>query len=832
MLLTQYAYNDNGHLDYSTNPKGRKYKRLRDDAGRLTARIENWTGASTPISSSLRDHDVYTRFDYKDGLLSEQWADLDGDGVMDGSDDQITLYLYGTTKPTSSVASGHLLNKVYYSGYDASSSHDFKEYEYNALGEIIRHKSEAHSGQTAGVIDYVRDDLGRLKEQVVTTLGTDLDGEVRRVIREYDDLGRLGSVRQLDATTGGNVLDEVQFTYEDWGNISNFSQDVDSLVSAGTGVAPYEIDYEYAKSTSGRNTIRRKNMGLPGGGQLNFKYLESNGRYGNSAARVSRVKHGTVVLADYDYLGEASVVGTTYLPPEIKNELWDGTGYGGVLDRFNRLTTDRWVKEITGGELGFYDVELAYDENSNITSITDAVHANFGAVIELDGLDRIETFTEGVVVGGAIAAADEERIESWELDQVGNWSVFKRDLDADGFYAGAGELNDARTHNRSNEIVDRDTDSDLTPDLRLDYDQFGNLKSDDDLYTYEYDAWNRLRRVRSKANSKVVVEYRYNGLGYRIGVLLDTNRSGEADGSDTWSYSAYDETWREIAVFQGSDPDPIDEYVYEVAGLSGFGGSSSQDGLIMRDRDAAADGTAEERHWYVQNWRDDVVAIIDNDGSQIEMARYSAYGVAFGIPAGDLDSAADDDLADGANAPEDWAEISALQGTTHTQSGYDIRADINLDGTIDATDHTLASSSPHRGLTLGYGVLSNVGGNNRGFQGLKSTVWSGWHARNRDLAPTLGRWLQRDPLGYVDGMSLYASFLSSPTVYGDPFGLQGITTGHIPPPPSVGGLGPVVGGDDPGPPRGQDCEEGVAGGFGDGWSQSPLLGTSYRLEVR
>ncbi|MEM8784145.1 MAG: RHS repeat-associated core domain-containing protein, partial [Planctomycetota bacterium] len=44
--------------------------------------------------------------------------------------------------------------------------------------------------------------------------------------------------------------------------------------------------------------------------------------------------------------------------------------------------------------------------------------------------------------------------------------------------------------------------------------------------------------------------------------------------------------------------------------------------------------------------------------------------------------------------------------------------------------------------------------------------------RNRTLHPRLGRFLQRDPLGYVDGMSVYEYVLSKPTSFSDPFGLQ------------------------------------------------------------
>jgi RHS repeat-associated protein len=45
-----------------------------------------------------------------------------------------------------------------------------------------------------------------------------------------------------------------------------------------------------------------------------------------------------------------------------------------------------------------------------------------------------------------------------------------------------------------------------------------------------------------------------------------------------------------------------------------------------------------------------------------------------------------------------------------------------------------------------------------------------YHVRNRMYHPTLGRWLQRDPKGYVDGMSLYEYCRSMPVSVTDSTG--------------------------------------------------------------
>jgi len=47
-----------------------------------------------------------------------------------------------------------------------------------------------------------------------------------------------------------------------------------------------------------------------------------------------------------------------------------------------------------------------------------------------------------------------------------------------------------------------------------------------------------------------------------------------------------------------------------------------------------------------------------------------------------------------------------------------------------------------------------------------------YHVRHRAHHPTLGRWMQRDPVGYDDGLHLYAYALTNPVLYIDPMGLS------------------------------------------------------------
>ncbi len=242
----------------------------------------------------------------------------------------------------------------------------------------------------------------------------------------------------------------------------------------------------------------------------------------------------------------------------------------------------------------------------------------------------------------------------------------------------------------------------------------------------------------------------------------------ENTADDPWYYFAYDEGWRIVATYRAADTSPKEQFVYHNAGLDGYGGSSAIDGMILRDKDAntawiaASDGTLDERVYSSQNWRGDRVALIDDSADLVEEDRYSANGVPFGLPAGDADSDGDVDSAD-LTQIQTW-----IDGPT-----YDVRGDLDLDGDVDATDKTAATNN--QGTTLGWGNLSASGVDNRkGYGGYELDpvlAYTTWHVRNRVLISDLGRWITRDPAGYVGGINLYQYVSSNPLVATDPQGL-------------------------------------------------------------
>ncbi|MBI1190953.1 MAG: hypothetical protein GC200_09770 [Tepidisphaera sp.] len=90
---------------------------------------------------------------------------------------------------------------------------------------------------------------------------------------------------------------------------------------------------------------------------------------------------------------------------------------------------------------------------------------------------------------------------------------------------------------------------------------------------------------------------------------------------------------------------------------------------------ADATGALDERRYYCQNWRGDVVAITNSYGVPLEYVRYSSYGEPTVYPVADLNM---DGKVDSADAVE-WSNV-AYGGTPTGAYGPDIDFDGNFDG--------------------------------------------------------------------------------------------------------------------------------------------------------
>jgi len=774
VLVTSTVYAQDGTVELVQDPMERFMKYERDAAGRTTAEIANYVSSGTGV-----DENQTVRYAYQDGLMITLTADLPG-----SEPDQVTSYYYGTKKDTpsaSKVATGHLLRAVKYpdstntglpaptslaaaiAHIDGTSDADIVGFAYNAQGEEIWRKDQA-----GGVIETTYDLAGRATSRAVTTLASGFDGAVRRIETAYDSLGRTETVTQYNAASAGAVIDQVKNVYDGWGNLTRFRQDHDSAVGAGGGSLPAEeVEYTFEKATSGRNTIRRTGLLLPDGEEYGFAYSTASTSFDDAASRVTAIQDAVGTdLAVYRYNGMGHLVSTYIAEPDIYSSLYGASGSTfSNLDRFDRVIGSKWTKDLSS-DVDFFSVSVDYDRNSNVTQQDDLIYGGLDAKYTNDGLNRLTRAHEGTLSSGSITSPT--RDQQWTLSQTGNWSRDKVDLNGDGDFLDAGELDDTRTHNAVNELLTRDTNTSGPAEFSLTYDAAGNM-TDDGVYKYEWDAFYRLRKVRNQSND-LISEYWYNGLGFLVVRHQDTDGSGKVDGSDKKYHTYYDERWRQIATFRESDALPKEQFVYHCAGNGGWGGSSYIDSTLLRDKDQSTAWTAqadrtETRAYYCQNWRADVVVIVDHAAAIQEAVRYSAYGVPIGLPMGDAD-------ADGDCDADDLALVSGWIGTPT----YNVRGDFNLDGALDAKDETIATDNG--GAVHGRGVLSDLDfGNRKGYAGYEADaklLGSKWHVRNRVLDSVLGRWLRRDPTLYRDGQNLYPHTSGRPVSLVDSLGLSGL----------------------------------------------------------
>jgi RHS repeat-associated protein len=786
VLVTSTSYNPDGTVLETTDPRGLISRTVLDDAGRTIKTIRNYTDG-TPGGGTNNDQDQTIEYAYSKGLMTTYTA------KMPGGTDQVTTYIYGTTGgggALSNIATGHLLRATKYpdssnagttvANIDSTDS-DVVSLAYNALGQETRRKDQA-----GNVTETTYDTAGRPTARAVTTLASGFDGAVRRVEFTYTSKGQSLLVTQHSSSGGGSVVDEVKYVYDDWGHVTNFQQDRDSAVASAGGANGYhEAVYSYSSSpyqaTGGAPAVRLETITLPGSLAVTYDYGTANG-IGDASHRVANVKLSSTTIASYAYLGNGTLVGTD-LPAmgsgAVRRLYGSSAGDYSKLDTFGRVVNDTWLGN-NGTGRAYHDVTLKYDRNSNITSIDDAVtaYAGFDAAFAMDALNRLIDADEGTLSSGSITSRT--RREGWTLNQAGAWTARTTDLDGSGTYTSTGfqatnEINETRTFNAANEVLTR-VDNAVTKSPT--HDANGNLTDDGVNYTYEYDAFGRLRKVKNRSNSAVVEENVYNGLNQRIGWHYDADADGDVDGNDPWYWFVQDLRWRTVATYRvptswtsSADSSPKERFIHHAAGVAGSVSSSYIDDVILRDRDnssgwlTTSDGTLEERFFHLHNWRHDLIALGKSDGTLVERVKYSAYGVATRLDPADYNGDSFIDFFDDDDFDTDYTATNA-------------KADFDYNGTVNSTDSTRWDTAYLAGSITARGVLSTTnattGTNNRsGYAGYQfSPATQQYHVRHRALNPLVGQWLTRDPMEYADGSDLYMYVMNMPISGIDPMGLS------------------------------------------------------------
>ncbi len=309
--------------------------------------------------------------------------------------------------------------------------------------------------------------------------------------------------------------------------------------------------------------------------------------------------------------------------------------------------------------------------------------------------------------------------------------------------------------------------------VHLDYDKAGNVTSKSTSHpwnigvtdTYRYDANDRLESVTrtpkqgSKQEEPSTFEWQLDELGNWLAATgprfhleldfdyqnritnepydYDARGNLKTDGINTYEYDALDQlvTVSNDAIVIRYIYDAVGRRVTETRSIQGQGGVQEMNiryiyhGLSVIEERISQDGEAtlrsyvygqsmddrvmmqidDDRYFYVKDHQQSPAVLVSASGNPIEAYEYAPYG-----------------------------QMTVQSGPTDTPTE-----------TIESTI-----------------------GNPYGYTGRRWDAATGlYYYRNRDYHPGLGRFLQNDPAGYIDGWNRYAYVANNPASFVDPLGL-------------------------------------------------------------
>ena len=667
-LVSSYSYDSAGHLRDVTDPRGLVARSLYDALGRRTTAIANYTGGA-PGS----DTDVTTRTSY------------DGNGNVRtieavqpaGTPSQVHEYLYeARTASGSAINSNDLLTGLRYPdpSTGAASASQEDRYTVNALGDRL-----SASDRNGTVHSYGYDVLGRRVSDAVTTLGAGVDGVVRRIEVAYDGAGMAALTSSFAAASGGALLNQVGRVFNGFGQLAiEWQSHLGAIDLASTP----KVSYGYSL-TAGGNHSRPTSLSHPDGYVVGYGY---DSGIDNTISRLSRLTQGVggPTLESYRYLGAGQVVerarpevGITLSMVSQSGATGDGGDQYTGLDRFGRLVDQRWF---SGSGADAVDVDrygYTYDRNSNRLTRSNALQAGLSESYSYDGLNQLANFDRG----GGVSS------QQWQFDALGNWTSFTKD--------GTPESRSANAQNQYTTVNG-------TP---LSYSANGNLSTDTEGRQLEYDAWNRLVRVRD-GGGVLKAAYGYDGLNRRISEQVAANAAGDA-ATEAIRDLFYSADWQvlEERLRSGGAVGATAEarYVWSPVYV---------DAMLLRE-------LGSERVYALQDGNWNTTALIAAAGvpgkavgEVIQRMVYNPYGEVFLLN-------------------PDWTE--------------------QLSTPLVPWQHL--------------------------FQGLKFSEATGLgYVRNRDYSPSLGRFIELDPIGFSAGDNNWYRFVGNgPVARLDPWGLCAIS---------------------------------------------------------
>ena len=233
-------------------------------------------------------------------------------------------------------------------------------YTYNALGQVT-----SMTDRNGNTHQYTYDVLGRQISDTVTTLGSGVNGSVRRIDTAYDQQGNAYLFTSYADTAGTEIVNQVEDLFNGLGQLTTEYQSVSGAVDLATTPS---VQYAYTEMAGGQNNSRLVSMTYPNGRVFDYNY---NSGLDDSISRLSSISDNSGIFEAYVYLGLGTVVERDH-PQTGVNETFlsqnGSTGDAGDeitgLDRFGRIVEDAWINAITSQYTD--DFTYTYDRDSNV----------------------------------------------------------------------------------------------------------------------------------------------------------------------------------------------------------------------------------------------------------------------------------------------------------------------------------------------------------------------------------------------------------------------------------------------------------------------------------
>ncbi len=245
VLVVSTAYNDAGWVDSTTDPRAIVQKNFYDNLGRTTKTIEAYTDG-TPTNNTNKTTE-YT-FD-ADGHTLTVKADMPAGAY------ETTQFVNGvTTSSGSDINSNDILAAIKYPDKTTGNPSDTEKetFTVNALG-----KQKTKTDRNGNVHTSSFDVVGRPTADAVTTLGTGVDGSIRRIETAYDTAGRPYLFTSYNAASAGNIVNQVQEVYN--GLSQRITEYQSHSGAVNTGTTP-KVQYAYSEMAAGPNHSRIVSM--------------------------------------------------------------------------------------------------------------------------------------------------------------------------------------------------------------------------------------------------------------------------------------------------------------------------------------------------------------------------------------------------------------------------------------------------------------------------------------------------------------------------------------------------------------------------------------------